>query len=350
MNQAISRLLARTTETLLPKRVVSRLRERRQWMAWIDSVDADSLADLSVAPDSVKRTVFSKHVKLVEIETHARCNRICSFCPNTLVDRRRNRTVTDSEMLRRIFTELGSVGYARQIKVARYSEPLANPHLYERIVDARRLVPRAQLAIVTNTDYLTRTALARLKDSGLDVLFMSIYLKTRERWSLPLAHQYKREISDKLGVRVLSEEETPVSLVCLYAYAGMTLRSACMNFDEYGTDRGGTMTQFAEQPRAGPCREPFETLVIDYNGSVMPCCNLRSDIPNQVKFAVGDLSIPDASIFDIYCGALSAWRRSMVGFGPKEAPCATCRHRDVSGDLGKKLEQRMRRHLQGLRT
>lgn len=200
MKQAISRLLARTTETLLPTRVDSRLRERRQWTAWIDSVDADSLADLSRAPDSVKRTVFSKHVKLVEIETHARCNRICSFCPNMLVDRRRNRTVTDSEMLRRIFTELGSVGYARQIKVARYSEPLANPHLYERIIDARRLVPRAQLAIVTNTDYLTRPALARLRDSGLDVLFMSIYLKTRERWSLPLAHQYKRELADKLGV------------------------------------------------------------------------------------------------------------------------------------------------------
>jgi len=107
-------------------------------------------------------------------------------------------------MLERVFTQLGEIDYAAQIKVARYSEPLTNPHLPERIAQARRLVPKAQLAVVTNTDYLNTDVLARLRDSGLNVLFMSIYLKDKETWSLEIAHEYKRRLAKKLAVKIVA--------------------------------------------------------------------------------------------------------------------------------------------------
>src|SRR5215467_3840809 len=166
----LSSLVATATEMLLPPNAVSRIRTRREWKRWVDSLTPDLLDDLSDASTEVKRQVFKAHVRLVEIETHANCNRICSFCPNAIVDRRRNETLADAKLLDRTFEELGSITYANQIKVARYSEPLANPqYLYERLASARVLVPRAQLAIVTNTDYLTPTVLARLREAGLNV-------------------------------------------------------------------------------------------------------------------------------------------------------------------------------------
>lgn len=348
MNRTLSRLIARSTEALLPERTVTLLRERREWKAWVASLDADVLAANPELNAEQKRALFRHHVKLVEIETHARCNRICSFCPNIAMDRRRNRTVTDVDLLSRVFTELGSIDYDRQIKVARYSEPLTNPHLHERIADARRLVPRAQLAVVTNTDYLTRAALERLRHAGLDVLYMSLYLKSKETWSLGLAREYNRQLAAKLGIQPSAEQKSAVGLVCFYQYEGMVLRSACMDFDRYGSDRGGTVPQYTDLGRTGPCREPFETFVIDYTGAVMPCCNLRSDIPSHLPFAVGDLSDPGQSIFDIYAGALAGWRRSMVGMGPKDTPCMTCRHREVAPELARAVGTVLHRRLRVL--
>jgi MoaA/NifB/PqqE/SkfB family radical SAM enzyme len=343
---AISSRIAKITQRLLPERMVTQMRTRREWDRWISLLSGDLLDDLSESPAEVKRELFRRHVKLVEVEVHAKCNRICPFCPNSIVDRRRNNSLTDPELLDRVCRELALIDFRGQIKIARYSEPLSNlPYLYERIASARKLVPNAQLAIVTNTDYLTPVVLEQLRAAGLNTVYMSIYLKSRDHWSLEVARDYSDTLGRKLGVRRTGREETLVSVRCTYEYDRLALYSSCMNFDEYGSDRGNVMEQYSDKDRVGPCREPFETFVIDYTGAVMPCCNLRSDIPQQRDFIAGDLSSGETSIYDVYAGTLSQWRQSMLGFGPKANPCKTCRHRDVPGELVSHVTRSLDTHL-----
>lgn len=345
----VSPLAARATEALLPKPTVERLRLGRQWRRWIDSLEPDVLEDLTHAPAAVKRRLFHAHVTLVEIETHAKCNRVCGFCPNSIVDRRRNQQLADAAMLDRVFDQLGSVGYSGQIKVARYSEPLTNfPYLLERIRQARARVPRAELAIVTNTDYLTRDRLDQLRDAGLNVMYLSLYLRTKERWSVSLARRYTRDVATKLGTPVVRESVSSVSVRGELAYDGVALRSSCHDFGEYGTDRGALMEAYTDTARVGPCREPFETFVIDHDGAVMPCCNLRHDFPEHRGFAVGDLADPRTTIFDVYAGRLAAWRQSMVGVGPKAHPCTTCRQRDLPTKLVSRSTSALWRRLRAI--
>ncbi len=310
------------------------------------TLSPELLDDLTGASTRTKQQIFKDNVSLVEIETHARCNRICSFCPNVVTDRRRNYRLADAEMLDRVFDELGSIDYAAQLKVARYSEPLANAdYLYDRLASARARIPRAQLAIVTNTDYLTPDALARLREVGCDVVYMSIYLKKNEPWSPEVAEEYVRRLSAKLDAPVVSRESTATSLRCIYQCDGLSLRSSCHNWDEYGTDRGATLSQYSVHERVGPCREPFQTFVVDYNGSVMPCCAVRSDIDDQAGLVVGDLSDPSLSIFDVYAGRLAAWRQSLTGFGSKAFPCSTCSHRELDPALVPDIEARVQARL-----
>ncbi len=343
----LSSIVAKASETLLPVSLVSRLRKGREWKTWIQSLTEEILDDQTNASAELKRRIFKQYVRRVEIETHAKCNRVCSFCPNAIMDRRRDETLTDSEMLDRIFTELGSIDYPHQLMIARYSEPLANPeYLYDRLTAAHRLAPTAQLAITTNTDYLTTAILDELQSIGVSKIYMSIYLKSKERWSLEVARGYRDRLVKKLELQLLRSEETAVTLQCAFNYKGLDMWSTCHNWDQYGTDRGGTVSQYIEHDRIGPCRDPFETFVVDYTGAVMPCCALRSDLPQGRGFAVGDLRNPGVSIFDIYAGQLSAWRRSLVGFGPKASPCTTCSHRDVSKDLAPTVAGQMQRHLQ----
>lgn len=346
LKRALSPVIARVTETVLPADRVGRMRAARDWRRWVDSLTPELLEDLTAAPTEVKQGLFKAQVTRVEIETHSRCNRICSFCPNVIFDRRRDRTVTDAEMLDRVFDELGAIGYARQICVARYSEPLANmTRLLETIASARRRVPRAELAITTNTDYMRAGTLDRLREAGLNRVYMSIYLRKRETWSRELAWEYSRRLADKLGVRISGSEEGPAFVRCDYAYRGMTVLSYCRNFAIAADDRGATLEQFMTEERIGPCRAPFDTFVVDYTGAVMPCCNLRSDNPAHVPMIVGDLAVPGASIFDIYAGRLAGWRRSMVSFGRKDSPCTTCRHGDVPAAIAATIESHLDRHM-----
>jgi MoaA/NifB/PqqE/SkfB family radical SAM enzyme len=346
LKRPVSRLVAKSTESLLPSEVVLWLRTRRDWKGWVDALTPEVLDDLSSAPAGIKRRLFKMYVRLVEVETHAKCNRVCSFCPNVIVDRRLNETVTEPQMLERVFRELGTIYYTGEMKVARYSEPLTNKkYLYQTIRCARRLVPGARLSVVTNTDYLTSVVLDELKEVGLDVLYMSLYLKANEGWTPEIAHRYNARLVRKLGMTVKSKEENGVSVHYTFDYKGLYLRSACHNWNGYGTDRGAAIREYANQERLGPCREPFHTFVIDYNGSVMPCCNLRSDLPRHRELVVADLWVPGTSIFDVYAGRLSAWRRSMVGFGTKEFPCTTCRHRDLSKSLVAPISARLEKRL-----
>jgi hypothetical protein len=81
----------------------------------------------------------------------------------------------------------------------------------------------------------------------------------------------------------------------------------------------------------------------------MPCCNLLSDRPEHQDFVIANLADPGTSIFDVYAGRLSGWRRSMVTFGPKEAPCTTCRHRDIPSASENTLASALASRLASLR-
>lgn len=335
--------LSRVSEMMVPAATLARIRDERPWREWIDRLTAEDIADLAAAPAEVKRELFRRNVTLVEIETHAICNRVCPFCPNADGNRLRNAKRTDLAMLTRVFDELGSIGYRRQIKVARYSEPLRDPEaLFACLAAARPRVPHAELAVVTNTDYLKPAMLERLREAGLDTLYMSIYLRPRERWSVELARAYNERLVARLGLVEVSRIEKPTIVRVEYKYKGVAVRSACIDFGGFGSDRGGLLERYADHDRRGPCREPFETFVVDYTGKVMPCCNLLSDRAEHRDYTVGSLMDPGASIFDVYAGGLAGWRRSMVGFGRKESPCTTCRHRDVPDASADALERRLR--------
>jgi Iron-sulfur cluster-binding domain len=346
LSTVLPRLIARTTETLLPAPWLQQIRTKRDWKRWVESLTPELLQELPNSQPELKRQLFKANVLRVEIETHAKCNRVCSFCPNSIMDRRRDETLTDREMLDRVFSELGSIDYNKQICVARYSEPLANRnYLYERMASARSLAPHAELSITTNTDYLTPAVLDRLIEAGLNVIYMSIYLKANERWSSKVAHTYSDRLARKLKVKVETEVETSTTLARTYKYKNLHLRSTCHNWDQFGADRGGIIQIYTKRGRVGPCRNPYDTFIIDHSGSVMPCCNLRSDIAQHRDFIVGDLSVPGTSIFDIYAGRLASWRRGLVSFGAESFPCASCRHRDLPQELLNPIDKQLKQRL-----
>jgi hypothetical protein len=79
-----------------------------------------------------------------------------------------------------------------------------------------------------------------------------------------------------------------------------------------------------EYQRRSPCLIVFQHLNVDYDGTVVPCCNIRSDEPSHAPFLIDRLA-EGRSIFQAYTGdSLAGWRRALIQFGPKKKPCNSC--------------------------
>lgn len=272
------------------------------------------------------KALFSSSVKLVEIEVFTYCNRTCWFCPNSRIDRRSENRYMSEELYLRILAELAEIDYRGVITYSRYNEPLADRIILTRLRQARAALPNAILSTHTNGDYLTREYLEALRDAGLNRMIIMAYLGNDDQFSdVQTLTRMTAKMVD-LGLRgEFTRAEAGARYTAKLAYKGMQVRLDARNFAAVGTDRG-KLVQLEPYIRTSWCPVVFTDMYIDWNGNVVPCCNIRSDAPEHTDYIVDDIST-GRSIFEAWAaGKLVGWRRSLFNFGPKQAPCDSCRY------------------------
>jgi MoaA/NifB/PqqE/SkfB family radical SAM enzyme len=269
--------------------------------------------------------LFQHSVKMVEIEVFSYCNRRCWFCPNSFIDRLSTTEYMPEPLYLGLLEQLAAVGYRRTISYSRYNEPLADRIILRRLEQARQHLPYAALHTNTNGDYLTREYLDELAAAGLGSLSIQIYLGNRDRYDHERMRERLERQIEKLALNAtITIDEPGRWLEATAERPGMRLRLYARNFDTTGCSRGDSVPIQIAAPRTSPCLSPFQYLYVDYNGSMMPCCNLRSDVPAHAGAVIANLhETPD--IVRVYAGAtLAEWRKSLVGFEPKRGVCAGC--------------------------
>jgi radical SAM protein with 4Fe4S-binding SPASM domain len=316
------------------RKIYRRLRPAQDhWTHFLSILDRRTLEHDAALDAAAKRALFKRNVDLVELEPHAYCNRTCSFCPNATIDRLTVKTHLDHGLYESVLDELASIGYDKVLRFARYSEPMAHEHIYEMIALARRRLPRATIDIVTNGDFLNPPALARLREAGLSILRVSVYMRRGVPWSVEAAREEIARLGRRIQLTPTWDPSTATTVAASFPGAGLPIVVFSHNFDETGYDRGQLLEQLTDRDwvRRSPCFLVFSNFTVDFNGTVMPCCNLRSDHPKHAAFAVGDLA-KKQSIFDVYAGPeFTAWRRSLAAVGEKADPCRTCRQKALEG-------------------
>jgi radical SAM protein with 4Fe4S-binding SPASM domain len=325
-------------------RAYRRLRRRPDsWTHFLSILDAASLRCDSIRSDAEKRWLFKRNVTLVELEPHAYCNRTCSFCPNATIDRLTVKTTLDRALFDMIIDDLASVDYDRVIRFARYSEPMAHEGIYDLVGAARGRLPRAQIDIVTNGDYLNPRALARLREAGLSVLRISVYMRRGVVWSKDAAREEIGRVGRRIGIAPTWTGATATSVGATFPDDRLEIIAFSHNFDEIGYDRGQLIEKLVDNDfvRRSPCFMVFSNFTVDFNGRVMPCCNLRSDHPQHAKFVLGDLSrSASGSIFDVYASQdFTRWRRGLAVVGEKDQPCRTCKQKVLDSSELPRIEK-----------
>jgi MoaA/NifB/PqqE/SkfB family radical SAM enzyme len=302
--------------------------------SWVHSVGAVVRNSLRVEPGHFRldlapadaTRLFKEHVELVEVETTSYCNRTCSFCPNSFIDRLSEKLMMPEPAWQAILAGLEEVGYDGTIVWSRYSEPLSERRILNRIREVRRAAPRCRICVNSNGDFLDADYLGELEDAGLDRLWIDVYIPDEETYNLEVAKTYHDKLIKRIDrsysvVGVSPELSTKISSNKMEIAAHARNVAAMLEMDL--SDRGGLIQIARATLREAPCYAPYKHLVIDWDGSVVICCQLRSDSLTHQRGVVGKIGEDGVGLVDAYI-RLAGWRESLKTYGKKRGPCATC--------------------------
>jgi hypothetical protein len=278
-------------------------------------------------------SLFRQMVAQVEVEISSHCNRRCSFCSNAQVDRRINKRFMADTLYSSIVQQLGALNWNGVFSFHRYNEPLADrAYLVRRVAEARRQLPTALLRLYSNGDYLTRDYCDELYDAGVRSLIVTVYLADNARYTDAEMLTRLVERAGLLGLPFRFTFATAGEYSVAVAYRDMELVFRARDYtaghngqgESITFDRGGTVAAADPFERTSPCFRPFLDLQIEWDGTVMPCCNLRSDIPAHAGSVVAKLT-PETDILETWAGKMfEGGRQDLLSFGPKAAPCHAC--------------------------
>lgn len=192
-------------------------------------------------------------IRLLEIELFSFCNRTCNFCPNHYIDRLSDNKILDINIFKKLISELKAENYRGVISFSRYCEPFAFRDILEkRIKYIRNELPHIKLVCNTNGDY---------DWDGIDLDELTI-----------MDYDIK-----------MSKEELGVYHRDTKPYLVRKMRLGKIN------NRAGALSIRKKFVRDFSCYEPSYFAGIDFNGSVNPCCNIRSDVSSHEDYVLGNL-------------------------------------------------------------
>jgi hypothetical protein len=268
-------------------------------------------------PKKHQQECFKRFVNIFEIEIFSFCNRTCSFCPNSYIDRKSKNHFMDENLYLKVMSELAEVDYDGIVWYSRYNEPLADRIILKRIQQARQLLPKAKLQTYTNGDYVTREYLDDLADAGLNEIRIMRYPDSKDTKT---ASVRMSKMVEKIGLPIVHKKPNCIEL----NHSKFHVQIYSFDIDKNVTNRAGSLTiNSPKHKRLAPCYSPFSQIHVDHNGSVLPCCHARSDIESHHSLILGN--IENETIFNIFFGEKALrLRRLLKNSTLPFVPCNEC--------------------------
>ena len=178
----------------------------------------------------------------VEIEINHACNRNCSYCPNSALERLNQGEIAPSLYLK-LMTELRGLEFDGRVSFHFYNEPLLHSDFEGVLATTRAQLPAARLELYSNGTRLDAERTGRLFEIGLNKLIVTQH-------EADVRHRFEEVYRSMRDPRIIYRPYTAVNL----------------------TNRGGLLNHLGEGGLPlRPCHIPSEIVVVTVNGNVLPC-------------------------------------------------------------------------------
>lgn len=234
----------------------------------------------------------------VEIEINHSCNRSCSYCPNSIFERK-NQGEIDPALFTKLMTELAELGFKGRISYHFYNEPMLHTNLVGIVKETRAFLPKARIELYTNGTLLTLSRFRILLEAGI-----SKFIVTR--------HEADQQHRFGKTYEQLSAQE-----------------QSCVEYQDFSrirlTNRGGILPHLGNESKPLlPCLIPSFLVTVTVSGNVLPC--FEDFHENQV---MGNLA--DSTLVNIWNSDQYTEFRRLLKFGQRHrfTPCRGCNRREV---------------------
>ncbi len=212
----------------------------------------------------------------VLVENTSRCNRKCSYCPNSTVGR--PEVDMDINLYYKIVDELSEICYSGRFTPHFYGEPLLDERMLELIKYARRKLPRANIVIFTNGDLLDYDLFCKLMDAGTDYFQISQHSKEMSK--------NLKDLFNKLDRKTIKKR---IKFINMYKKKDLINRGGIVNLPKQNC-----IKMFIKKIYRWVKPVCFvDGITIDYEGNCVLCCN---DYLSSVSFG----NVKNESIVDIW--------------------------------------------------
>ena len=207
----------------------------------------------------------------VSIETSARCDRTCWFCPNAT--NKRPDEFMSGELLEKLICELGAMDYAGRVELYSYNEPLKDARLGEIIRDLRATVPKCCIMIATNGDYVKNAQrFQELFDAGLNQLQINVYSNMNRFRKL---QKFIESTTAEVG-NIYSKQSPKKQFYSIEQKFDRLITPESPKVGRFElSNRSGNVPglQVPLEPLQRLCTRPFRFMQVNWKGEVVLCCN-----------------------------------------------------------------------------
>lgn len=237
----------------------------------------------------------------VEIEINSRCNRTCSYCPNSVGER-----VEDGEMdpktYESIMKQLQSIQFKGRISYEFYNEPMLCSHFFEFVEMTKKYLPLVTIELYTNGTLLTYEKFKRLFELGVDKFIVT-------------KHEGINHYCFDNTFERLKESEKKKVIYQTYQELKMSNRGGLV---KAGPDISTHLL---------PCYIPDQVVTVTVNGNVLPC--FEDFYQKNVMGNVNENSLIEIWNSEKYQKFRYELRKALRH---KHDPCKTCNRMEVLPD------------------
>ncbi|MEQ1723605.1 MAG: radical SAM protein, partial [Pseudobdellovibrio sp.] len=106
-------------------------------------------------------------LQAVEIEINHACNRSCTYCPNSILERK-TKGIMSLETYEMVIKNLVDLDFSGRISYDFYNEPMLHPQFTEIVRLTKKILPKSKIHLYSNGTLLTENKFQELVKNGID--------------------------------------------------------------------------------------------------------------------------------------------------------------------------------------
>ena len=289
----------------------------------------DSLAKYQHAVEALRRSPYMNYPAHVHMETYAKCNAACTFCPYPVLDRKGEKM--SDQLIEKIIGDLVEIPASLSFNLSPFkvNEPFLDVRLFDILALINERLPNANITLTSNASPITELNLGALgKVKNLEYLWISFNYHRPFEYERTMALSYARTI-ERLNMIHLWKAEGRLQTRIVLSRVGdgtaidnkfcnwVRSRFPLFEFSVFrrGNWLGQVQTKTLDIPDVG-CTRWFD-ISITATGVVAHCC-----MDGEAKFPIGNVCLQ--SVLEIYNSPCYRSLRESTVSRLAVAPCNSC--------------------------